>query len=297
MRFFIVTPSFNSLSWLQCCVRSVADQVMEGVEVHHHVQDGGSSDGAAEWLQNWQKEHASVSGYTLTYESARDKGMYDALNIAWGKMPETADVTAHLNSDEQYLPGALHGVADIFKKRPEVDVLVTSYIIHDAVGRYICHRRPVQPHKLRCDVMCELNTCACFHRAAPFRRHGIRFDTRYRSIADMVMYRDMMRYGVRVRACPSLMTSAFAITGSNLAWSEITGSEHTMADADASRLLLCFRWELVMLSNMLRRLNDWICSSPREYDIYLGCDSERTHKLIKHPTAKWAGRMEAVDEE
>lgn len=297
MRFYIVTPAYNSLSWLQRCVRSVADQVMEGVEIHHHVQDGGSTDGTGEWLQKWLDEHADVAGYAFTYESARDKGMYDALNIAWSKMPETTDVTAHLNSDEQYLPRALRGVAEFFKKRPEADVLATSYIIHDAAGRYICHRRSVRPHKLRCDVMCEMNTCTCFHRAEPFCRHGIRFDTRYRSIADMVMYRDMMRYGVRVHACPELMTSSFAITGSNLAWSDITASEHAMADEDASRFLLRFRRELIILSNILRRLNDWKCKTPREYDIYLGTDMERTHKLIKHPTAKWAGRMAAEDEE
>lgn len=104
MKFYIVTPAYNALSWLQRCIYSVADQVAEGVEVHHHIQDGGSSDGTPEWLENWQQEHASSPGYTFTYESGKDAGMYDALNKAWEKTPSDAAVTAHLNSDESTFP-------------------------------------------------------------------------------------------------------------------------------------------------------------------------------------------------
>ena len=107
MKFYIVTPAYNALQWLQGCVRSVADQVKEGVEVHHHVQDGGSTDGTPSWLKTWQEEHQGVSGYTFTFESAKDAGMYDALNMAWEKIPSDAGVTAHLNCDEQYLPGGI----------------------------------------------------------------------------------------------------------------------------------------------------------------------------------------------
>lgn len=51
MTFYIVTPAYNALSWLQRCIYSVADQVAEGVEVHHHIQDGGHQ---MERLSGWR---------------------------------------------------------------------------------------------------------------------------------------------------------------------------------------------------------------------------------------------------
>ena len=34
MKFYIVTPTYNALSWLERSVRSVADQVGQGVASH-----------------------------------------------------------------------------------------------------------------------------------------------------------------------------------------------------------------------------------------------------------------------
>ena len=106
---------------------------------------------------------------------------YDAINTAWSKMPEDADVTAHLNSDEQYLPGALEGIAKALDANPHAEVALGTYIIVDAESRYICHRRPIMPHKWTSQTVCEIITCSCFHRAEAFRKHGIRFDSRWRA--------------------------------------------------------------------------------------------------------------------
>ena len=80
MKCYIVTPTYNSLHWLPRCVRSVASQVGGGVQIHHHVQDGGSSDGTVEWLRNWSNSHSGQEGYTITFASGKDAGMYDAIN-------------------------------------------------------------------------------------------------------------------------------------------------------------------------------------------------------------------------
>ena len=295
MKFYIVTPTFNALSWLQNCIRSVADQVEEGVEVHHHVQDGGSSDGTPGWLQQWQAEHDGIAGYTFTYESGKDAGMYDALNKAWEKLSSDADITAHLNSDEQYLPSALKGVAEAFLVRSEAEVLACAFMIIDADGRYICHRRPVQPWRMSSQVVCELNTCACFHRAEAFRRHGIRFDIRYRSIADMVMYREMVNYGVRIAVCRNLFSSSFAVTGGNLAWTDITQKELLIASEKLPGLLVrASRW-MNMLSNIRRRINDWLSASPAGYSIYQNNNMARTAYTINRPTAHWGCRSVSLD--
>lgn len=296
-KFYIITPTFNSLQWLEGCVRSVADQVGQGIEVHHHIQDGGSVDGTLEWVETWKAKHEADRGYVFTYESESDNGMYDALNRAWAKMPTDADITAHLNSDEQYLPDVLKSVSAVFKRCPRAELVACSYIIVDSEGRYICHRRSVKPSMLRSMVSCELNTCSCFHRVDVFRKHTIRPNLNYRAIADMLMYADILKYGVRIKVMPSLMTSIFVVTGGNLSCSELDTREREIYYRSLSPWLVRNRRYLEIISCILRRINDWMCSSPRLYACYRGNNQKRTTKYIKHPTAHWGMRTHAVDEE
>ena len=290
MKFYIVTPTFNALPWLQRCIRSVADQAGDGVEVHHHVQDGGSSDGTPAWLEEWQRGHEHTAGYTFTYESGKDAGMYDAINLAWAKMPSDAAVTAHLNSDEQYLPGALKGVAEAFEGQKNAEIVLGTYIIVDAESRYICHRRPVRPSRWRSQTVCEIITCSCFHRADAFVRHGIRFDTRYRALADLVFYRDIVEYQPRICLAPELVTSTFAITGSNLAWSDQSQEEWNQEMKRlpwyvTRRHAFSYRY-----TNLLRRICDCFCVAPKSYSMYMEDCTDRTTKVIEHPSANWGKR-------
>lgn len=294
MIFYIVTPTFNSLRWLPRCVRSVADQVGEDVQVHHHVQDGASSDGTREWLQHWQQEHADCPGYRFTFESAPDKGMYDAINTAWAQMPPQADVTAHLNSDEQYFPGALAEIARAFRSS-RADIALGAYIIVDAESRYICHRRPVLPHRRTSVTVCEIITCSCFHRADHFRNHSVRFDTRYRALADVIFFRDLVNLRPRFAVLPKVFTGSFTITGDNLAWTETSRSEW----AAYLRTLPWYTVKLHGLSyrivNFLRMLRDCVCPAPRSYSIYLSDSATRTTLPIKHPTCRWGCRSRGED--
>lgn len=287
MKFYIVTPCFNSLRWLQNAIRSVADQVGEGVEVHHHVQDGLSSDGTPAWLEEWRQSHTDVPGYTFTYESAKDAGMYDAINTAWAKMPADADVTAHLNSDEQYLPGALRGVAAAFAKHPKADILSCSYIVTDADGNYHCHRRPVQPTRFISTRICELTTCTTFHRAAAFRTHGVRFRTDYRIFGDVLFFRDIMNQRVHVRTAPRLISSAFAMTGDNLAWRDSSKAEMQRLITDTPRLHILLFPLTSRLTGLRRRLSDFILPAPRICALYHDGEQARREETITRPTAQW----------
>lgn len=292
MKFYIVTPTYNSLAWLERCLRSVADQAETGVEVHHHVQDGGSTDGTAELLADWKQKHAGEPGYTFTFESAKDAGMYDALNKAWEKMPAEAKVTAHLNSDEQYLPHALRGVAEGFSRYPKADVLLSSYFVLDADSRYICHRRPMKPYRWISRLVCEMMTCATFHRAATFRRHGLRFDTRWRSIGDMVLYRDIVNTSPRFAVVPTLYTTSFSVTGENLGWSEVTDREFEVYRKELSPVELRLRKMAGMLANIKRRSCDLWHTAPRQYEVYMPGAAKRTLHRIKRPTSHWGCRTE-----
>ncbi len=295
MLFYIVTPTFNALSWLKRCIRSVADQVSEGVEIIHHVQDGGSTDGTPEWLAAWQAEHEGTPGYRFRYVSVRDRGMYDAINLAWAAMPEGADVTAHLNSDEQYLPGALSAVAQAMAARQEADIALGTYVILDAKDRYICHRRPVLPHVWSSRTVCEIITCSCFHRVPAFLKHGIRFDTRYRALADLVLYRDITATRPRFLMLPDLVTSSFAVTGGNLAWSETGMKEWRDYLANQPWYASCSQGFVRRWVNFKRRLVNLRCQIPSDYSIYGEGETERTPHAIKHPTCIWGLRTEGEE--
>ncbi len=295
MKFYIVTPTFNALSWLQRCVRSVADQACAGVEVHHHVQDGGSADGTPAWLATWKVQSSGIPGYTFTYESGKDAGMYDAINLAWAEMPSDAAVTAHLNSDEQYLPGALKGVAEAFKTRSEAEIVLGTYIIVDAESRYICHRRPVMPSRWRSQTVCELITCSCFHRADAFIRHGIRFDTRYKALADLVFYRDIVNSSPVFCVQPGLITSSFTVTGDNLAWTEGSKREWDAEMATLPWYVSRRHGIAYRCNNLLRRIADMTSPAPGSYNIYMPGEATRTEVKINHPTAHWGMRTRSDD--
>lgn len=291
MKFYIVTPCFNSLRWLQNAIRSVADQVGEGVEVHHHVQDGLSTDGTPAWLEEWQRSHTDTPGYTFTYESAKDAGMYDAINTAWAKMPADADVTAHLNSDEQYLPDALRGVAAAFAKHPKADIVEATHVFVDADGHYLCHRRPVKPNKWVSMRAIQLITCSTFHKAETFRRHGIRFDTRFRIFGDVIFYRDIVGTGVRVCTVPRLFSTAFAVTGENLAWRDSSAKERALVNSVTPTWVLKLFPLFCRYTGLKRRISDCFRPAPREISIYHAGTAQRTTEHICKPDCKYTPRF------
>jgi hypothetical protein len=63
----------------------------------------------------------------------KDGGMYDA--VVRGISRSTASIIGHLNSDEQYLQGALKSVKEFFDTRSSVEVLFGDAILIDADGR------------------------------------------------------------------------------------------------------------------------------------------------------------------
>ncbi len=286
MKFYIVTPTLNNLSWLEGCVRSVRDQVDETISVHHHVQDGGSSDATVAWLEQWRRESAGAEGYIFSYESRQDEGMYHAINLAWEKMPADADAMAQLNSDEQYLAGALAAVAPYFEKYPRAEALLGTYIILNKELEYICHRRPVKPELWASWLNCACITNSTFYRASSFRAHEVRYDIGWKCIGDLVFYRDLLQRKTRFATIP-VVTSSFVCTGENLAWTQQSYDEWITLHPDVpawNRLIFkpACRWV-----NLRRRLADIFLPAPREYQFYHASEPTPRTQRIHAPTARW----------
>ena len=292
MKFWIVTPSYNQLRWLKLCVASVADQATEleePIRVHHHIQDAQSTDGTPEWLAEHIARQAVTSNYQLTFVSAADEGMYDAINRGWKMASDDVDVIAHLNCDEQYLPGALKTIAEFFTAHQKADVVLADMIVVDNEGAYICHRRSLKPTALTSRFCAGGFTATTFQRASVTRDKGVFFNTSWRNFGDKVWYNALHQAGCRFAVCNE-MVSLFSDTGENLNWTDEGLREKRRYEQE-------FLWGsgvgtmlIARGLGLLRCLKEYTKKSPAEYSLFRGVGSARETFQITSPTGLWHKR-------
>jgi glycosyltransferase involved in cell wall biosynthesis len=197
----IVTPSFNMLSYLERCVASVADQ--EGARVEHLVMDGGSLDGTVEWLAQQP---------SLVSEVRSDNGMYDAVNRGFRRA--RGNIIAHLNCDEQYLPGSLATVVKYFATHPEIDLLFGDTLIVRPGGSLVGYRKTVCPISPVLSLPpLYVMTAATFFRRKLIEK-GLFYDDSYKDIADLAWIVRLSREGYRLAHMRRYLAT-YTLTGSN----------------------------------------------------------------------------------
>jgi glycosyltransferase involved in cell wall biosynthesis len=277
--FSIVTPCFNALPYLKLCCASVADQ--QGVTLEHIVVDGGSTDGTVDWLKG-------QSG--LRWVSEPDQGMYNAINK--GLRMAQGELVAHLNSDEQYLPGALAAVARRFREdAPEI--LFGDTIVIGPQGDYLCSRRVLTPlyyHTLTCHL--STFTAATFFSKDILKNHDAYFDESWRCSGDVSWMLNVLRRKARM-ARLGQYTSAFMDRGpDNLALSAQAGEETRRRAAETSawigRLAPFWKW-----GHRLRRLLYGVYFvKPFQYAVYTpATEGQRTLFDVKRPGFLWKSRL------
>ena len=200
-KFSIVTPSYNMLTYLQRCHRSIVDQ--DGADVEHIVVDGGSSDGTVEWLSRQND---------LRFVSEPDEGMYDAINK--GLRMCSGDIVAYLNCDEQYLPNVLSSVAGCFARRPRADVVFGDALVIDSDGHLLAYRKSHTPRRayIWTSYLYTLS-CATFVRRGVIER-GFRYDTQYQAVADADFVLRLLQAHHRFVHLREYL-AAFTVTGGN----------------------------------------------------------------------------------
>lgn len=277
----IVTPHFNGGSWLRLCIASVADQP----GAHEHlVQDAGSTDGTLAWLPQDPRVVAQVE---------KDRGMYDAINRGYRRAQ--APLVAHLNCDEQYLPGALPRVVDYFAKHPEVDIVFGDVVIVNARGEYLCERRSLTPQVLHTWTASNLAflTAGTFLRRRVLEEQQLWFNADYREAGDQDWALRIAQSGIRAATLGEFV-SVFTETGANLGLNAHTAVERQAFHATAplgARLLA----PLALLHFRLRRwrAGHYRCQ-PHDYAIYTPAQPEqRTRFQVTNPTYRWR-RTEAT---
>lgn len=103
----IITPSFQQGAYLEETIRSVLLQNYPCLQFV--IMDGGSTDDSAAIIERYRP-------WLSFARSAPDRGQAHALNLAFSlTVPE--GLQGWLNSDDVYMPGALHAIARLWMRR------------------------------------------------------------------------------------------------------------------------------------------------------------------------------------
>jgi glycosyltransferase involved in cell wall biosynthesis len=122
-RISIVTPSYNQGAYLDETIRSILSQDYPDLE--YIVMDGGSTDGSVEIIRRYADQISF-------WASEPDGGQADALRKGFCRA--TGDVFAWTNSDDTLKEGTLRKVGELFRRRPEIDLVYGNVDIVHASG-------------------------------------------------------------------------------------------------------------------------------------------------------------------
>lgn len=216
MKFSVITPTFNGMPYIKKCIGSVRGQISDSIKVEHLVQDGLSKDGTVDFMREFETrpDVTAQENYFFSSQSESDEGMYDAINKGWNRA--SGEVLSWLNHDEQYLPGTLNKVADVFAADSSIDIVFGNMIVVDSTGNPLAARReiPLRSFYVRNDFLYAIS-CTTFFRRRLLAEGLLVFDTVYKAAGDMDLILKLLSSGKKVEHMPEYL-ALFGVDGSNL---------------------------------------------------------------------------------
>lgn len=117
IKISVLTPSYNSVKYIERAIKSVLDQ--KYFDFEHIIVDGGSTDGTIEILKKYKH---------LKWISEKDKGQSDAMNKAF--IISSGEIIAYLNADDYYENGLFNVISEYFSSNPKCEMLVGIIQVH-----------------------------------------------------------------------------------------------------------------------------------------------------------------------
>jgi len=186
MEISIVTPCFNSIRWIELCVRSVR-HALQGHMYEHIVCDGGSTDGTLEYLRQ-QNDIRLIPG--------PDKGMYDALNK--GMATARGRFLGHLNADEQYdRAGLAHALQKLEQSKADA-VFGPTIMLDEHLNFLYLFNQINPPRPIDADYQMPVQTCSLLYRRHVWEREA--FPSEFRMAGDHVWIRRQFKKGWKLTA-------------------------------------------------------------------------------------------------
>lgn len=127
----IITPVYNSASYIEDCILSVLNQTYPNIE--YIIMDGGSTDGTQAIAQKYADR--------LTLISEKDNGQSDAINKGWRRAK--GEIVAWLNGDDLYLPDAVEKAVDYLMNHPQTAWVYGCAQFVDENGQPNNYRYPI----------------------------------------------------------------------------------------------------------------------------------------------------------
>ena len=185
MKISVVTISFNQVSYLEECIKSVAMQMGPW---EHIIVDPGSTDGSREIIRSYARHFS----HTVL---SPDKGPADGLNK--GFELASGEIFAYLNSDDVFTPSVFEDVRIFFENNPNIDVVSGYAKIINEKGellRYV-YSDPLTKRRLAYGGGLLIQPATFFRRSAFLLSGG--FNPENRSNWDGELVTDMFLNGVK----------------------------------------------------------------------------------------------------
>jgi glycosyltransferase involved in cell wall biosynthesis len=129
----VVLPVHNRADVLSRAIGSVLHQTLENFELV--IVDDGSTDASAEVAKSFDDPRIKL------IELGQNRGGNAARNA--GVRAASAPFVAFLDSDDVYRPDKLQQVVAVFDRRPELELLVDSFVKIQPSGARVVRRNPV----------------------------------------------------------------------------------------------------------------------------------------------------------